>query len=188
MVGTEAGAKQAVETQYWDSCIFLALLKRETNHELGELDYILDQAARFDRNELVLVTSTIAVTEILDAGFNHEQKSAIEAMFLRTNFVFVEANLAACRLASEIRSYYVTNPVITPSPKHLGVTTPDAIHLASAIIAGNKKGAVKLLTFDCADKPKRRELGMTRLNGMVANRYPLTIFRPSEAIAAGGWG
>lgn len=169
--------------EYWDSCIFLALLKRETNHEPGELAYLEQQARRFDSGELFLATSTIAITEILAAGFDEAQNARIKAMYQRSNFVFIDASRRVCELASSIRSYYLKNPAKPESTKFWNIATPDAIHIASAIALNQRVAqAVNLLTFDYNDKPKTKELGLIGLSGLIANQYPLEILRPASVI------
>ncbi len=167
--------------EYWDSCIFLALLKRETNHEPGELAWLEQQAHRFDNGELVLATSSITITEILAAGFDDIQNTRIKAMYQRDNFVFIDASRRVCELASDIRNFYLKNPVKPESNKSWNVATPDAIHIASAITLNQRAAqTVRLLTFDCNDKPKTKELGLTGLSGLIANQYPLEIVRPAH--------
>lgn len=167
--------------EYWDSCIFLALLKQETNHLPGELAYLEQQARRFDHGELILATSSIAITEILAAGFDEIQNARIKAMYQRDNFMFIDASRRVCELASDIRSFYLSNPVKPESNKSWNVATPDAIHIASAITLNQRAAQqVKFLTFDCSDKPKTKELGLTGLSGLIANRYPLEIIRPAD--------
>lgn len=167
------------ETEYWDSCVFLALLKDESLRE-GESAYLENQALRFDMGQLNLVTSSITLAEILACKMTPQQLQRFKAIAARSNFQFIDANARVCELASEIRSYYIDNPPVREHGlKTLKLMTPDAIHVASAIAAQMAlKQTIKLLTFDSEDKPGRSEMAMTRLNGLVANKYRLSVGRP----------
>lgn len=167
-----------IDIEYWDTCVFLALLKRE-EHRPGELQYLEEQALRFDMGVLALVTSSITLAEVLQSKQTPEQWNRVSKIFARANFQFVDANHRVCELASEIRDYYLRNPIQTDSGKDLRLMTPDAIHIASAIVANTSaKQSIKLLTFDDRDKPGKNDIALTRLNGSVAGRYTLEIGRP----------
>jgi len=166
-----------IEFEYWDSCIFLALLQNE-EHRPGELEYLQDQAQKFDMGVVGIVTSSIAMVEVYEARLSSEQAVRIKSMYSRSNFQFIDASLNVCMLASEIRSFYKLNTVNTNGVE-LYPSTPDAIHVASAIVA--QKGLPKplsLITFDSENKSKKNELALTGLTGKVAEKYPLTICRP----------
>ena len=167
------------ETEYWDTCVFLALIKGETLPH-GEESYLEQQALRFDIGQLNLVTSAITITEILACKLTKEQRDRLRDLSTRKNFQYIDANPSVCELASEIRNYYFENPPLRPDgSKKLKLMTPDSIHVASAIaVQAAMKRPVKLLTFDCADKPSKGEMALDRLSGLVANKYRLTIGRP----------
>lgn len=167
------------ETEYWDTCVFLALLKGESLRH-GEESYLEQQSLRFDIGQLNLVTSAITITEILACKLTKEQRDRLREVSTRRNFQYIDANPGVCELASEIRNYYVENPPSRPEgSKTLKLMTPDSIHVASAIAVQTAiKRPVKLLTFDCTDKPSKGEMALDRLNGLVANKYRLTIGRP----------
>lgn len=167
------------ETEYWDTCVFLALIKGEPLRQ-GEETYLEMQARKFDMGQLNLVTSAITITEILASKLTEEQHEKLRDFSTRSNFQYIDANPGICTLASEIRNYYSENPPIRPAgSKTLKLPTPDAIHVASAIaVQASVKRPVKLLTFDCKDKPSRNEMALDSLDGMVANKYHLRIGRP----------
>lgn len=168
-----------IEIQYWDTCVFLALFKRE-EHRPGELQYLEEQALRFDMGVLGIVTSSITVAEIMQSKQTAEQWERWNKIYSRSNFQFVDANYRVCGLASEIRDYYFENPVKTDAGVELRLMTPDAIHLASAIIAqSGARRSIQLLTFDDRDKPAKNDIALTRLNGLVAGKYQLHVGRPA---------
>jgi predicted nucleic acid-binding protein len=157
--------------EYWDTCIFLAFLQNE-NHRPGELDYIKEQAQKFDLGALTIVTSSITVVELLEARLTADVRSTWKQMIRRSNFQFVEAGQSICELAALIRNYYKSNEKFWP-------TTPDALHVASAIAAQTSIGIpIRLLTLDSDDKSKDSEKGLTKLNGKIAGAYDLLITRP----------
>lgn len=166
-----------IEIEYWDSCVFLALLQKES-HRPGEMIYVEKQSFRFDIGAVGLITSAIAVAEIFDARLTEEQVKLFRSMYTRSNFQFIDANLQVCLEASSIRSYYKCNP-INQSGKELYPSAPDSIHVASAIAAQRMlKKEIKLITFDSENKPKNNDLGLTKLSGLVAGKHQLTICRP----------
>lgn len=158
---------------YWDSCIFLAHLKKETHHKPGELQAIQDEALHFDVGLVTIITSSISLLEILPATLDDAQKKLFADIRNRSNFQFVEANHAICECASEIRDYYKVNPI---SGVRLP-SSPDCIHIASVIAAQTISGQkIKLLTLDSDDKGN--EIGLTKLSGVIANKYHVEIGRP----------
>lgn len=172
------------EFEYWDSCVFLAYLQREV-HRPGEMEYINAQAEKFDIGAVGIVTSAIALTEVYESRLTPEQTSQLRSMYSRSNFQFIDATADVCRLSSEIRGYYRAN-YTNAAGESLYPSTPDAIHVASALAAraGLKQASpLKLITFDSRDKPKEKCMAMTNMsaNGLVANKYPLIICRPPVA-------
>lgn len=162
-----------IELEYWDSCVFLALLQKET-HRDGELEYLEQQARKFDIGALGIITSSITIAEVFESRLSDENKVKFRSMYTRSNFEFIDANVGICNIASEIRGYYKDNPVDGLYP-----STPDAIHVASAIAAQSAaKEGIMLITFDDKNKPQSKEVALTKLSGLVANKYNLTICRP----------
>lgn len=88
-----------IEFEYWDSCIFLALLQNE-EHRPGELEYLQDQAQKFDMGVVGIVTSSIAMVEVYEARLSSEQAVRIKSMYSRSNFQFIDASLNVWRRSS----------------------------------------------------------------------------------------
>lgn len=168
-----------IEFEYWDSCIFIAYLQKEDGHRAGELKYIQEQAQKFDMGTLGIVTSTITVTEIYETRLTPEQHAKFRSMYSRSNFQFIDAGMEVCKIASEIRGYYKANPVLNENNVGHWPTTPDAIHIASAIgVQKQFTEPIKLITLDSKNKAKFNELALTKMSGLVANKWPLIICRP----------
>jgi hypothetical protein len=166
------------EFEYWDSCVFLAHLQSEI-HRPGEMEYISAQAEKFDIGAVGLVTSSLTITEVFEARLTPDQALAFRRMCARSNFHFIDATAEICRVSSEIRSFYKDN-YRNAAGVSLWPSTPDAVHVASAIAAqaGLKQPGFKLLTFDSRNKAKGNDIGLTNMSGRIANRYQLTICRP----------
>lgn len=168
-----------IEFEYWDSCIFIAYLLAEGSHRAGELKYIQEQAQKFDMGIVGIATSTITVTEINETRLTPAQHAQFRSMYSRSNFQFIDAGLEVCQIASGIRGYYKENPVLNENKVGFWPTTPDAIHIASAIAVQKQfSDPIKLITLDSKNKAKNNEIGLTRLSGLVANKWPLIICRP----------
>lgn len=165
------------EYEYWDSCIFLALLQEE-EHRPGELDYLKVCAQKFDRGSFCILTSSITLVEVYEARLNQNQQNKFKSFYSRSNFVFIDASREICSLASEIRSFYRLH-TINVNGVSLYPSTPDALHVASAI-AGQEmlQKPIQLITLDSGNKAKSNELGLTNLSGKVADKYPCVICRP----------
>ena len=71
---------------YWDSSAFIALLKEERTHGDGVYDALLSQAGAFDRNQIVLATSTIGIAEVLSMPLADGARERFESMIQRSNF------------------------------------------------------------------------------------------------------
>ncbi len=159
------------EAVYWDSCIFYAHLKGE-EHRAGELGVIRKQVAEFDAGSLVIATSVITITEVMPSKLTDEQVDLFMKMQERSNFVFIETNPQIALLAVKLRDQYAKpkgDGTMTPT-----LTTPDAIHVASAIAVNMSQ----LITLDSNDKPKKGELGLTKLSPQTERDYNLKIIRP----------
>ena len=161
---------------YWDSSAFLALIKGEESHGTGELPALKNQANEFDNGIILLATSTVAILEVLSAELDETQRNAFEGMIDRSNFVLVEASESIMRLAAEIRRYYY-GKILDGNGKKLIVTSPDAIHIASAVAIE----AESLITFDSHNKPSKREAGMIQIGqlGPILGKHVLSIHRPA---------
>lgn len=163
------GLKQHVS--YWDSCIPIAWLQNEVNAYGSEgIDGIAEQIARFERQQSHLATSVLTLTEMLQSKIPPEVREKFETLFNRRNFHLVDVNRRIATLASEIRDFYQN-----VGDGYRTVSTPDAIHLATAIYFECNV----FYTFDGAGKVRRNEdRRLLTLNGTIANRYRLTIMKP----------
>lgn len=146
---------------YWDTCLFLAWLKDE-ERPTGEMDGVREIIQRSKRRELKIMTSVLTLTEVLSAKIPSGVDTLFTDLLRRVERTGVDLKVA--RLSHDIRNHYAL-----AGGKML--TTPDAIHLATAIMYR----ADEFHTFD--DGKNSKALGLLGLSGNVAG-HKLTICKP----------
>ena len=156
---------------YWDSCVFYALIKAEEHRE-GELNSIKKAQRAFDVGEIVLVTSTITLAEVLPSKLTDEQNQLFERISLRSNFYWVDVSPPVARTAVKLRSSYTESR----GDKEFRLSTPDAIHIASAIAYK----VTRMVTFNEKNKSKEkeREIGILKIAKDIERDYGLIVSRP----------
>lgn len=114
---------------YWDACIFIAWITDEKvpPRQPGEMEGLAEIVDEIDRGQSTLVTSAITLTEVLESTLTAEQRHQFELAMKRPTTVVMNVDMRVGQLSSDIRDYY--------RQRGLSVKTPDAIHLASAILA-----------------------------------------------------
>lgn len=155
-------------TIYWDTSIFLALIKDE-NRPNGEMDGVYYFAHKIAQNEIILLTSTLINVEILQSTLSEEAKGRFNNLFKRRNCIQADPSIRIMQLASRIRDYYQNQK------GDRTLSTPDSIHLATAI----QYGVNELHTFDENEDTSRGWRALIPLNGIVAGEYPLKICKPT---------
>ncbi len=153
---------------YWDTSVFLAWFKDEKRPN-NEMDGVNDVANKIHKDHVILLTSTLINVEILESTLSETAKQRFTDLFKRKNFQQVAPDGRVMQLSHKIRDYYQQQKDIDQLPT---VTTPDAIHLATAIIYG----ASEFHTFDENNEVRKRR-ALLPLNGNVAGD-PLVICKP----------
>lgn len=163
-----------IETVYWDTCIFYALLKGENNHG-GEIAEAIKSAFdSFLQGKLKIVTSTITIAEVARGHFESEEPlKKFKSLKFVNNFEFVPPIFPIMETASEIKDYYYNNPLGKNGRFNL-VNVADAIHLATAI----RHEVDAFITLDGKNKTKTREIGLLKLESPLAEKYNLTMLKP----------
>ncbi len=156
------------EVVYWDTCIFLADIKGEKHGPL-ELEGIREQIARLERDELIIVTSSLTIVEVLDCKLSPQQKLRFPELRRNKNLQMQDPDVKIMELAGEIRNFYQIEKQRSGA-KSLAV--PDAIHVATAI---HMKCPV-LYSFDTGEKSEHR--GILSLTGLIAGKHKLVVDRP----------
>jgi len=133
------------------------------------MDGVYDVANSIHKNHYTLLTSAVTEPEVLESTLSEDAKAKFQGLFKRRNCQMVMIDHRITRLSSAIRDYYQQQKAIDSLPT---VTTPDAIHLATAI----HYSAKELHTFDENDQPRKRR-GLIPLSGNVAG-HNLTICKP----------
>jgi len=153
---------------YWDTSVFLAWIKDE-NRPNKEMDGVNDVANKIHKDLAILLTSAITTAEILESTLNELAKQRLSDLFKRKNFQYVAADVRVMELIGKIRDYYLQRKDDDQLPT---LSTPDAIHLATAILYG----ASEFHTFDANNETRKRR-ALLPLNGNVAG-YALVICKP----------
>ena len=151
---------------YWDTCLFLAWLKDEPRAQ-SEMDGVREVIERHKRREVKIITSTITRIEILNSKFPVGVDSLFSDLLKRITRLSVDTKIAA--VAHDIRDYYSSR---TADNNCKTLSTPDAIHLATAILYR----ANAFHTFD--QSGDARSLGLLPLSGNVGG-HNLEICIPS---------
>ena len=133
------------------------------------MDGVNDVAQNIHKNHVTLITSVISKAEILESTLDSVARQKLDAIFKRRNVVSVAADDRVMKLAHAIRDYYQQQK---PSDGLPTVTTPDAIHLATAI----HYEASELQTFDEKNIPGKRR-ALIPLSGNVAG-HNLLVRKP----------
>jgi predicted nucleic acid-binding protein len=150
---------------YWDACVFIAWLQDEKDKwPLDVWQGILDAADLITQNNAYLLVSTLIRTEIFLGRLTLEEKQKFAGMLRRRNVQELAPDMRVTDRASTIREKYNT---LTNKIK-----TPDAIHLATAIIYR----ADEMQTMD-GYREDGKHTGLLALNANVAG-YKLLITPP----------
>ena len=151
---------------YWDSCIFIAWLKNERRPN-GEMDVIAECVEQIEAGEVKLITSVIARTEVFETDLSEDIKEKYAKLLNRRNVVLLDQDLRVSELARQIREHYRDQ---SKQDGLAGLTSPDAIHLATAI-------HFKADAFYTFDQGKNGGRSLLSLDGNVAG-HALHICKP----------
>jgi len=149
---------------YWDANIFLAWLNNEP--QAADVEEGIKETVRLvHSNRIILFTSVVTQTEILQSKLSSDAQKKFSDLFKRKNVKLIAIDQRISERAGYIRDYY--------DQKGTKLSVPDCQHLATAIIYE----ADEMQTLDGSGK-RSRPNDLIRLNGNVAG-YPLTIVKPA---------
>lgn len=157
---------------YWDTCIFLAWLRKETTRKPGEMEGIHDCLERLKKRQISIMTSVITYTEITSLKIPAGVETMLEEVLQRPNCAKLGVDMRVAKLARDLRNYYL-DKTSQYSGKTLNV--PDSIHLATAILYR----ANEFHTFDGKDNIKYQTIGLLQLNGNVGG-HKIAICKPPQ--------
>jgi predicted nucleic acid-binding protein len=149
--------KRGRPVYYWDACIFIAWLNNE-DRPAGEMEGLASVADMIDRDEAVLIVSQAVRPELLPSKLPPLAEEMLASLFKRRNAKMLPISSAVTARAQKIRDW---------DPK---IATPDAIHLATAIVYEADE-------FHTFDEGKKKGRSLLSLNGNV-DGYPLVIKKP----------
>ena len=152
---------------YWDTCLFLAWIKDEQRKE-GEMNAVRDLIDRQKRREIKIITSTLTSVEALQSHLPAGMERLFNDFMKRIPRIGLDTKIAS--IAHDIRDHYQRNKDQNGGKL---LTTPDAIHLATAIM----HRVTEFHTFDSGKSGSSKNLGLLGLSGNVAG-HKLTICTP----------
>lgn len=154
-------------TYYWDACVFFAWVKDEQRPE-NEMQGVREHIELLKKNEIRIFTSALTLCEVRSGRLSDQQMDIFERVLQRRNLGLVDVDRRIARRAAELKNYYGARRGDFGDKT---LSTPDAIHLATAIIYS----ADAFHTFDGSNRKKT--LGLLPLDANVGG-YPLRICRP----------
>ncbi len=89
---------------YWDTCIFLAWLKNETNRKPGEMEGIHDCLERVKKRQISIMTSVITYTEITTLKIPAGVETMLEEVMQRPNCAKIGVDMRVAKLARDLRA------------------------------------------------------------------------------------
>jgi len=152
-------------TYYWDTWLFLAWIKDEERPS-GEMDGVREIIARFKRREVKIVTSVLTTVEVLQSRLPAGMATLFTDLMKRIIRLGMDSKVAS--LAHDIRDYYMVHAAEFGGKT---LSTPDAIHLATAIL-------YRVDQFHTFDKDgSAKSLGLIPLSGNVGG-HKLILCKP----------
>jgi predicted nucleic acid-binding protein len=159
---------------YLDACVILAWIKNEKRPNPADMDGLQRVIQALDAGEIRICTSVITHIEALPEDMDDKARGVYEAIFARPAYIHQEGVTGAiAKLARTIRNE-------TKKLPHT-VSTPDAIHVATAIVLE----ANTFLTFDgTSTKEKKKKLiplsGKAAVEGLVIRPPDYTPPAPAQ--------
>ena len=155
---------------YWDSCVFLAHLKKETDKHPKSIPIIAELMNLNKLGESTVVGSQVVRIEVLEFNLDAEQRASFGQFYSGKNQIW-DVDSRVADLSREIRDFYKRNPIVMPNGNKRGIKTPDAIHLATAINHNVDE-------FHTLDGGGQDGFSLLSLGDTVAGKYALDIRRP----------
>lgn len=150
---------------YWDACIFVYHFSgRAPDRQIAE--GIAERVREVEQGAAHILTSTLTRVELLDCSLTPRQQTALNQLFDTRHAQLAIVDQRVADLAHEIRDFH--------RREGYAVSTPDAIHLATAV----HYGAQVFLTTDGHRGTKKRG-GLLALDRRVGGHHPLRVEVPS---------
>lgn len=158
---------------YWDTAPLIAWIADEARPDQSEMDGLAEVVEMVGRESAILMTSVLWRAEVSDMKMSASKRKRLEASFDGRRFIELSIDGRILDLASEIRGIQRTSK---KKDVQKNIRTPDAIHLATAIIYD----ATEFHTFDGA-KSGANHGGLLSLNGDVGgHRLKICVPRANQ--------
>lgn len=138
----------------WDTSVFIAMLAPQFTSE-EERAGISEVVALADSGQVIIVTSTIAMAEVLGEVVADPIRERFEALFQRPNFVLQDANPSITQHAGTIR--------VRGRAEGRRIHTPDATFIATAL-------AHRVEAFHTLDEKLLKLSASSLVDGLVISR------------------
>lgn len=113
----------------WDSCVFLAWFKRETDKPLGMIQVILDQIAH---DRITLIAPVLCCAEVLNETGRSDARTQFTGFIERPNIVPANVDMRVAELAAVFRERAIE--ALNAGSIEKSIRAPDAIIAATAVI------------------------------------------------------
>lgn len=150
---------------YWDTTCWIAWLWNERQWPTGVLTGLQDIVNEIEANQIILLRSAVLRTEILTDSLQQNVQTQYRQLLRRSNIQEKDADPRVMDKAAEIREYH--------RKKAQSVSTPDAIHLATAILYN----ADEFHTMDGLQQGGSKRRKLLSLSGDVGG-HNLTVVNP----------
>ena len=147
---------------------FFCLAQGRKNYRHDDMDGIAFIVSQNKADQNIIITSSITLTELLQGKIDKQKEDLFQECLKRPNLIMIGPDSPIAYEARRIRDHYY----LQYNKSGRTVATPDALHLATAIIYG----VDEFHTLD--GKNKRKQLGLLPLTGNVAG-VDLKICKPS---------
>lgn len=144
---------------YWDTAPLIAWIADEKRKDPSEMSGLAEVVEMVENGRAILMTSVLWRAEVLDLELTQLQRRKVADVFDGRSIIELEIGSRIMDLAGEIRTYHRRS---TKKDALKNLSTPDAIHLASAIYYE----ASEFHTFD-GKRAGKNPGGLLTLNGNV---------------------
>ncbi|WP_321392166.1 PIN domain-containing protein [Emcibacter sp.] len=157
---------------YFDSCIWIGMITAERRLDSSETAAMAGLVNQLDQKEIIVVSSSLINSEVLEADMTEQQKTVFQCVVQRKSVVQLkDPNPEIMQISAKIRNYY--KEIKNNNPKaHKAPSVPDTIHIATAIYFE----CDEFFTLDKNNKPDG--CGLLNLESPIAGEYDLKIVKP----------
>jgi predicted nucleic acid-binding protein len=167
-----------ITAYYFDSCVYLACLRNEESHYGKQrIQAIKSVWQQSERGGVAVVTSAITITEVLGHKLNAKAEKDFTKTIQSGIHQVEDVTPPIAFRARQYRDFYKSHPVKWPNgaDTRSDLTTPDAIHLATATILG----CDQFWTFDGSSRAIKPTIGLLWLGNKVG-ADGLIIAQPAQ--------